>query len=430
MRHFLLFLCLVISCVAQAQSDFERYFKDATLRADYIFAGTGKSQDIAVDGLYSFDGWAGRRFRLDSQPPEGDGSITMRDVENGKIIYRHAFSTLFQEWQTTEEASHMRKSFENVFLLPFPRRETEITVTLFDSRRQISCSYTHRVRPDDILIRPLLPANRIPQRYTHRGGDSKTCIDVAIVAEGYTAAEQERFFADAQAATREILKYQPFAACRDRFNFVAVALESPESGVSVPHDKVWKNTALASHFDTFYSRRYLTTSQIKTLHNALAGIPYEHIIILANTADYGGGGIYNSYVLSAAHNEHFLPVTVHEFGHSFGGLADEYFYDDQYVNFYHPDVEPREQNITTLRDFSAKWEDLLPPSTPIPTPVKGLSDEDTLHIGVYEGGGYMSKGVYRAFINCRMRTNEVPEFCRVCRRAIRRVIDFYTEPED
>ena len=90
-----------------------------------------------------------------------------------------------------------------------------------------------------------------------------------------------------------------------------MALESPESGVSIPHDKVWKNTALASHFDTFYSRRYLTTSQIKTLHNALAGIPYEHIIILANTADYGGGGIYNSYVLSAAHNEHFLPVTVH-----------------------------------------------------------------------------------------------------------------------
>ena len=114
----------------------------------------------------------------------------------------------------------------------------------------------------------------------------------------------------------------------------AVALASQDSGVSIPHDGVWKRTALSSHFDTFYSDRYLTTLKIKTLHDGLGSLPYEHIIILANTQQYGGGGIYNSYVLSAAHNRHFLPVTVHEFGHSFGGLADEYFYDDQYSNFY------------------------------------------------------------------------------------------------
>ena len=183
---------------------------------------------------------------------------------------------------------------------------------------------------------------------------------MAIVAEGYTVNEQSLFFADAQRAADEILKYKPFSDHKNDFNFIAVALPSAESGISIPHRHEWKQTALSSHFDTFYSKRYLTTLKLKALHNALAGLPYEHILILANTSNYGGGGIYNSYTLSAAHNEHFLPVTVHEFGHSFGGLADEYFYDDQYSNYYHPEVEPWEQNITTLANFSLKWKDMLP----------------------------------------------------------------------
>ena len=237
------------------------------------------------------------------------------------------------------------------------------------------------------------------------------------------------FYADAERATQEILKYKPFSDFKDRFNFVAVAVPSLESGVSIPHNNDWKQTALHSNFDTFYSKRYLTTLKLKALNDALAGVPYEHILILANTSNYGGGGIYNSYTLSAAHNEHFLPVTVHEFGHSFGGLADEYFYDDQYANYYHTNIEPWEQNITTLARFSEKWKDMLPPKRKIPTGTDDTTDSDTQKIGVYEGGGYMSKGVYRAFRNCRMRTNEVPVFCAVCERALRRLIEFYTTPQ-
>ena len=155
----------------------------------------------------------------------------------------------------------------------------------------------------------------------------------------------------------------------------------------------------------------------------MAGIHYEHIIILANTDVYGGGGIYNSYTLTTAHHPMFKPVVVHEFGHSFAGLADEYFYEnDTMTDTYPLDVEPWEQNISTRVNFSSKWEDLLPAGTPIPTPANKW---EKFPIGVYEGGGYSAKGIYRPAHNCRMKTNEYKEFCPVCQRAIRRIIEFY-----
>ena len=156
----------------------------------------------------------------------------------------------------------------------------------------------------------------------------------------------------------------------------------------------------------------------------MAGIPYEHVIILANTEEYGGGGIYNSYTLTTAHHPKFRPVVVHEFGHSFGGLADEYFYDDDVMTDTYPlDIEPWEQNISTRVNFASKWEDMLVKGTPVPTPT---SEKVKYPIGVYEGGGYSAKGIYRPADNCRMRTNEYPAFCPVCQRAVRRIIDFYT----
>ena len=221
----------------------------------------------------------------------------------------------------------------------------------------------------------------------------------------------EVFYKDAAFAVECILSHEPFRSMKERLNFVAVGVESEQSGVSVPREGDWRSTALGSHFDTFYSARYLTTLNLFTLHDILSGIPYEHIIILANTSTYGGGGIYNSYVLSAAHHAKTAPVVVHEFGHSFGGLADEYFYDDQYEEFYHPDVEPWEPNITTLNDWGAKWKDLV--------------GKDG--VGYFEGGGYQSKGVWRPCEDCRMRTNENPRFCPVCERAIERVIRYNTE---
>ena len=382
--------------------------QEQTLRVDYMFSGTDKSVEISLDEMSRFDGWAGRRTNLKDVPVRGNGQICMTDAESGDTLYRMSFSTLFQEWQTTEEATKVRKSFENVFLLPMPSASAKVNVHLYDFFGNIIASLNHDVDPSDVLIRhlnPLAPEHK----YLLQSGTPEEKIDVAIVAEGYTADEISTFYADAQTAMEAILSHEPFRTYKDRFNFVAVALESEDSGVSVPGQGEWKNTALKAHFDTFYMDRYLTTLRLKNMHDKLCGVPYEHIVILANTDTYGGGGIYNSYTLTTAHHPAFKPVVVHEFGHSFAGLADEYFYDDQYVEYYYPGTEPWEQNITTLADFESKWKDML----------------DAGQAELLEGAGYQSKGVYRPADDCRMRTNRPDHFCPVCQRAIARIIEFY-----
>ena len=384
--------------------------QDKTLRVDYIFSGTDKTQEISLDEMSSFDGWAGRRVNPDGVAVRGNGCIFLTDDATGKVIYRQSFSTLFQEWQTTEEATKVRKAFENVFLLPMPEAPATVTVELYDFKGNVSASLSHTADPSDILVRhvdPVVP----PHRYILKSGSPAEKIDVAVVAEGYTAEEADLFYEDAQKAVDAILSHQPFTAYADRFNFIAVALPSQDSGVSVPGEGNWKKTALGSHFNTFYMDRYLTTLRLRQMHDALCGIPYEHIVILANTDTYGGGGIFNSYTLTTAHHKSFEPVVVHEFGHSFAGLADEYYYDDQYVEYYYPDSEPWEQNITTMVDFESKWKDMV----------------DAGSAGVYEGAGYQSKGVFRPAEDCRMHTNVAETFCPVCQRAISRVIEFYTE---
>ena len=418
-----LLLVSIFSAVSQTPS--------RTLRIDYIFSGTDRSQEISLDEMSCFDGWAGRTVNLDKVPVRGNGQISMTDIASGKVLYRQSFSTLFQEWQTTEEATRIRRSFENVFLLPMPSERAVVKVELYDFRGKVSASLKHEVNPSDVLISKII-RNAAPHKYILRNGTPQECIDVAILAEGYTAEEAEIFYEDAEKAVAAILSHEPFASMRDRFNFVAVALPSKDSGVSVPGQGLWKNTALSSHFDTFYMDRYLTTLRLKNLHDNLSGISYEHIVILANTDTYGGGGIFNSYTLTTAHHKAFEPVVVHEFGHSFAGLADEYYYDDQFVEYYYPDCEPWEQNITTLYDFASKWEDMLPHSVAVPSPMpEGLIWDETGNgksslIGVYEGGGYQSKGVYRPYYDCRMKTNSPKAFCPVCQRAIARIIDFYT----
>lgn len=426
MKRLMLALLGGAAFLSAGAQRFDDHFEDKTLRLDYIFAGTNRSQQLYVDELCVSDGWAGRRNRLKELPLQGNGQITVCDEATGDTLYRHSFSSLFQEWQSTEEAATAHKSFENSFLVPFPKRPVTITLTLCDTYRRENSRLQHRVDPADILIRRI-GATPTLHRYIHRGGSPADCIDVAFVAEGYTPQEMPLFYKDCETAVEALLRHEPFASMRERFNFVAVAAPSAESGVSIPGQGVWKQTAVHSHFDTFYSDRYLTTLHLKELHNLLAGIPYEHIIILANTENYGGGGIYNSYTLTAAHHATFAPVVVHEFGHSFGGLGDEYFYDDQYETMYPAGVEPWEPNITTLTDFDAKWRDMLPEGTPVPTPLSDREDEVFTRVGVFEGGGYQSKGVYRPTQECRMKINEAPAFCPVCQRALRRLIDFYTE---
>ena len=423
-KHILFLLCLIAVASTRAQV-FADHFADKTLRVDYIFNGNASGQAICLNGLSALPTWAGRKHHLAELPLQGNGQIIMRNAASGKTIYTTSFSSLFQEWLETDEARNVTKGFENTFLLPYPLQPVEIEITLLDPRRNVRASMKHIVHPNDVLIEQKGNSHITPHKYLLHNDSPEKCIDVAILAEGYTLQEIQTFYEDADIACKSIFDHEPFKSMKKRFNVVAVASPSTDSGVSVPRLNEWKHTAFGSHFSTFYSDRYLTTSRVKAIHDALAGIPYEHIIILANTEEYGGGGIYNSYTLTTAHHPMFRPVVVHEFGHSFGGLADEYFYDNDVMTDTYPlDIEPWEQNISTQVDFAAKWKDMLSENTPVPTPAEVSENYPT---GVYEGGGYSAKGIFRPAENCRMRTNEYPTFCPVCQRAIRRVIEFYTE---
>lgn len=413
MKKTVLFILFCCSFVAMRAQNFSDYFTNETLRIDYLFSGTDTQQSVSLVSLSKMPVWAGRRHHLQEVPLDGNAQLKVTDLKTGTCIYRTSFSTLFQEWQETDEAKTVNRGFENTYLVPYPKQAVEVTVSFRDKRGKFTAAIKHTIRPDDILIKKLNTNHVTPHTYLLKSGTSEECIDVVILAEGYTKEEMATFRADAKATCDALFSHEPFGAMKSKFNIIAVESPSADSGVSAPSMGSWKSTAFSSHFNSFYSDRYLTSSNITDIHNSLIGIPCEHIIILANTNQYGGGGIYNSFTLTTAHHEHFRPVVVHEFGHSFGGLADEYYYDNDLFNGIYPfDVEPWEANITTKVNFASKWEDLFK---------AGKAQ-------LVEGGGYSSKKIYRGASDCRMKTNTCKEFCPVCQRAVKRMIDFYTLP--
>ena len=420
----ILFLTLfILSAISGKAQNFDELFCDSTLRIDYIFSGNYNTQEISVDKLNLMPRWYGKRQHLSEVPVEGNGQIIVKAHGTERVIYKNSFSTLFQEWQSYEEAKHTRKAFENVFLIPMPKDTVDVTVQLRNNRREVTATMTHTVCPNDILIKRIGFNHTTPYVTLQKAADTTKSIHIDYVAEGYTQNEMETFLNDARTANEAIFAHEPFASMKDRFNIIAVESPSVDSGTSEPSKGVWRNTVLGSHFDTFYSDRYLTTLNLKDLHNTLAGTPYEHIIVLVNTAEYGGGGILNSYNLSMTHHPMFQQVVTHEFGHSFAGLGDEYAYEFEQIPMYPHDVEPWEQNLTTLADFHGKWEDMIKKGTKIPTPISAKGNA----IGVYEGAGYSMTGVFRPAKDCRMRSNQTPEFCKVCKRALTNLINFYTK---
>ncbi len=441
-KQLLLMMFWMLATTIHAQS-FENFFEDRTLRLDYTFSGTHERQQIFFQQAEKTSRWAGRKSRLAEMLLRGNGQLRVRRHEAPhELLYVHTFSTLFQEWLATDEAKRVARSFESSYNIPLPKEPVDITVTLTDFHNKVVAELTHTLNPQDILIREV-EQTVTPYYYVWKPTtvpDITSCIDLAIVAEGYTAEEMGKFEKDCQRAVDVLFSHEPFASLKNRFNVVAVKSISEESGISVPHEGIWRRTAAGCHYDMFYTQRYLMTQQMHRLYDLLDGIPFEHIIVLVNTERYGGGGIYNQINVSSSDHPTFRQVFVHEFGHGYAGLGDEYASDDGYETMYPADTEPWEPNLTTLKDFGSKWADMLPEGTAIPTPPAKLpnyrnlkNDEErrqlnaaTQRLGVFEGGGYQTKGVYRPCQECRMKINEVEHFCPVCTRAIIRITDFYT----
>ncbi len=407
-----------LSSPSAAAADFTHWFADSTLKLDLSLSGTvspdAPQGRIALAGMTRFRGWHGRRAHLTDPLLRGAAEIVVTDRATGDTTYCHTFATLFQEWLVTDDPVGER-SMEAAALIPWPRREADIHVSLRDNRHRIIGASTFTFDPSDILIadgEALLPP---PATYLFRGErDDSAKIRVAILAEGYTPERMDTFRSRAGEAVDAILSHEPFTSLADRFDFIAIETPSRQSGVSLPAHGQWLDTAFGSHFSTFYSDRYLTSPRVWDIFSVLGAEGCSHAIVLADTPVYGGGGIYNFYTLTAADNEKFDVVTPHEFGHSFAGLADEYFYDipDMLDTSYPLDIEPWEPNITARLTTPAKWQDLI----------------DQGRAALVEGAGYRARGLWRGADDCRMRTNHAPDFCPVCRRAIERMIRFYTEP--
>ena len=445
-RHILFFVTLwSVAMVANGQT-FGATFADSTLRLDYVLAGNNHEQHIYFSKASKMSRWAGRKNRLADMPIRGSGQLILSDHTTGRQLYVHTFSTLFQEWQATEEATQVNRAFNVSFNVPLPKRPVDVNIMLSDFHDKVVGQLQHTLNPSDILIRQVTKP-QVPFRYMWKGQvqsdgepDITTSIDLAIVAEGYSHSQTDKFYSDCQRVVDALFAHEPFTSMKSRFNVVAVAAESADNGPSIPHLGRWNLTSVGTHYDTFYSNRYLMTHDMHRLYDLLAGIPFEQIIVLVNSDTYGGGGIYNQLTVTTSDHPTFCQVLVHEFGHAYGALGDEYFYDDSYETMYPADTEPWEPNLTTLKDFDSKWADMLPKDTPIPTPPAKIPDyrkveteaerqqlnAATQRVGVFEGGGYQSKGVYRPAQECRMKINEVENFCPVCSRALKRITDFYT----
>lgn len=442
MKKAFIIWILAACCWSLPAQEFEKFFTDSTLRLDYVFCGDATHQAIYLQDMHKTGKWAGRRNNLEEPILKGNGQIRVKEPSTGKTLYVNSFSTLFQEWQSYPEAKQVQKAFENCFQVPFPKESVVVEVTLSDVYGRETARMSHPVNPRDILIRRTEPGKALCE--TLQEGESlPSAIDIVLLAEGYTAAEEEKFFADAARAQAALMAHEPFTGHASAFSIRAVFLPSKDSGPSVPRLGAWHNTLVDSQFDTFYIDRYLTSSAQVKIYDALGTVPFEHIIVLVNTPIYGGGGIFNSLTIMGSDHSTFPAVLVHEFGHAFGGLGDEYFYDDMSESMYPAGVEPWEPNLTTLTDFASKWQDLVPAGTPVPTPVDAIETQADVRriwktlapeqkarlnhaVGIYEGGGYQSKGVYRPVQECRMKINECEDFCPVCTRALERMITFYT----
>ena len=425
MRKYLLTsLLLILSACAFAQSTFDTYFEDKSLRIDFITVGNSQTQSAVVHQLREEPVWGGPRKNLVEPFDYGEYRLDVYDKESGELIYRRSFCSLFGEWRTTAEAKVETQAWYNSMSVPFPKNKVTIDIT---ARNKADMKFysimKHEVDPSSIFIdRSSLVENKVAK--IRDNGESSDKVDLVFIAEGYTKAEQKKFFKDAERFTEALFACPPFDSCRERFNVWAVGTVSEESGTSSSGTGVYKNTALNTGYYTFGLDRYLTTSDMKAIKDAVWNVPCDAVFLLINTDTYGGGGIYNSYACGTADNARTPDVFTHEFGHSFAGLGDEYFestvaYDE---NYYNLKLELWEPNITTLVDFDRKWKDLLPEGTPVPTP---LNDETKDKIGVFEGGGYLSEGIYRPVDHCMMR--DYAPFCPACSRAILMMVDYLTD---
>lgn len=422
MRTIISLIMFSVTITIHAQGNFDKYFSDKVLRFDFMLAGNSQKTTVYPVGMKQEPFWAGSNINLINTFNTGNFKYEVFDSTGNTLIYSRAFSTLFQEWQTTAEAKTTDKSFYEVATMPYPKEKVKFILSIRERNGNFSKLYETEIDPKSIYIRKENPAE-VNVTKVYYAGDPHTSVDLAFIAEGYTAEEMGKFRDDVKKMADVLFAESPYSDYKSKINIWAVEAKSQDSGTDMPGENIFVNTALNSSFYTFGIDRYLTTQDIKSVNDYAASAPHDYIIVLINSSKYGGGGVYNYYSGTTTGNELSPKVFVHEFGHGFAGLADEYYSSSvAYDEFYPLNVEPWEPNITTMVNFDSKWKKTIAKGTPVPTPAEEKYSKVT---GLFEGGGYSAKGIYRSELDCRMKSNNSKGYCTVCRNAVKETIEYY-----
>jgi hypothetical protein len=451
---------------------FEALFADKTMRLDYFHTGGPGEEIISLDSVVSDGPWAGSRTRLVDETNLGKYFFEIIQPTTHRVLYSRGFSSIYGEWETTPEAREMHRTFHESLRFPWPQEPVQVVLKKRDKDNLFHEIWSTRVDPNSRFVnaadRPT--AGRV---WTlEENGPPATKVDLVLLGEGYTAGEMEKFHADARRLVDRLFATEPFSSRRTDFNVRAIDLPAAETGINRPHVGRFRRNPVGAQYNIFDSERYILTLDNRAFRDVLSATPYEFVEILVNEKQYGGGGIYNNQATTSVDTAFADYVFVHEFGHHFAALADEYYTSPvAYETGATEHPEPWEPNVTASSDRATlKWRDLVDEATPVPTPwdkevyeeharrirerrekliaeaaPEGAFDElfrdqQALEmpmlasmtysgkVGTFEGAAYEVKGLYRSETDCIMFTRDEVGFCAVCRRAIERVIDLYAAP--
>lgn len=461
-------LILLLS-TGYTKAQYSDYFTDATMRFDYNHVGNAEEEHFAFDQMVNDGKWAGSKTVLIDELRLGKYFFEVKEIETGKVLYSRGYSSIYGEWETTPMADEEWGSFHESIRFPWPKNEVNVTISKRNIKNGFDPIWTYKVNPKHhrAFVRP------VNDHYTTFdvvvNGAPEKQVDIVVLGEGYAKEDMAKFRKDAQRFADVLLSTEPYASSKTKFSIRGVETPSPDSGVNHPHQDIHTRSALSVTYGAFNSERYALGYDNKTIRDASAAVPYEFTAILMNDSIYGGGGIYNLYITAAADNAFEEYLYVHEFGHHFADLADEYYTSATAYEMDAEHLEPWELNVTANTDpETIKWKDIVTPGTPIPTPwekesydshsieiqkkrvemrkakvgekmmeelfiYKRTWDDELLgnmkhsgEVGAFEGAQYKAKGLYRSAANCIMFTRH-NHFCPACQRATNLIIDQYTK---
>jgi hypothetical protein len=439
-----------------------------TLRVDYVHTGTASSEIFSLERVVLEPlPWPGNPAKSLDASNLGKYYFEVVDRATNKVVYSRGFCSIFGEWELTDEAKKQARSLSESLRFPEPVAPVQINLKKRDAQNALKEIWSFTLDPKDIFIDRALPPVPGQVIALQQSGDSADKVDFLILGDGYTQAELPKFEKDARRLMEQLFATSPYKEHRRDFNVWGLCPPARESGIARPSTGIQRRSPLGCTYDAFGSERYVLTFENRTLRDVAAFAPYEFMEILVNGQTYGGGGIFGLYGTVASDNAFSPYIFVHEFGHHFAGLADEYYTSDVAYETGKERLEPWELNATA--DWkNPKWRQLLSPGISLPTPWKKQDFEKASHafqkerrqiraagrpeaemealmlrekgietallgkdthadkVGCFEGANYEATGYYRSQEDCIMFTrNDVP-FCAACRAGIEQVIRMYS----